>query len=146
MTKNYNADALAKELANLPHIDRTLLKERWQELYGAPPPVSFSQRFLLRGIAYRLQEKTFGGLKLSTKKLFKKSEPERNVSVPAITVKSGTKLLREWHGTIHEVIVQDAGVLFNGKSYRSLTEVAQLITGAHWSGPRFFGLKKARAA
>jgi len=146
MIKNYNADGLAKELANLPNIDRASLIARWQELYGTPPPVSFSHRFLVKGIAYRLQEKAFGGLKPSTKKLFKKSEPERNVSVPAITVKSGTKLLREWHGTVHEVIVQDAGVLFNGKSYRSLTEVAQLITGAHWSGPRFFGLKRVRAA
>jgi hypothetical protein len=52
--------------------------------------------------------------------------------------------MRDWHGVAHEVRVLDRGVLYKRKRYRSLTEVAKLITGAHWNGPRFFGLRSKR--
>ena len=54
----------------------------------------------------------------------------------------GVYLLREWGGVQHQVIMLESGVLFRGKQYRSLSEVARLITGSRWSGPLFFGLKK----
>jgi hypothetical protein len=53
-------------------------------------------------------------------------------------------LLREWHGTQHQVIVRESGIGFNGKQYKSLSEVAYRITGTKWSGPRFFGLNANR--
>ena len=62
---------------------------------------------------------------------------------PALLLKPGTRLLREWGGKTHTVIVIDDGFEYDGKRYQSLTQIARRITGAHWSGPRFFGLGKA---
>jgi hypothetical protein len=59
---------------------------------------------------------------------------------PAIPVRPGTRLMREWNGRMHLVDVTDNGFVFDGKTYRSLSAIARRITGAHWSGPRFFGL------
>jgi hypothetical protein len=56
----------------------------------------------------------------------------------------GARLIRTWKGTTHEITVVERGFAYRGRRYRSLTEIAQAITGAHWSGPRFFGLKTAR--
>src|SRR5205823_10437464 len=67
------------------------------------------------------------------------------VLAPAPLLKPGTRLLREWGGRTHTVIVLDDGFEFEGERHRSLTEIARRITGAHWSGPRFFGLRKAAA-
>ena len=63
--------------------------------------------------------------------------------MPATSVKPGTRLLREWHGVTYEVTVTEDGVLFKGKKYQSLSEVARIITGTKWSGPLFFGLRKS---
>ena len=65
-------------------------------------------------------------------------------ATPPISLKPGTRLVREWRGVTHTVLVHADGVEWNGRRYRSLTVIAREITGAHWSGPRFFGLKKAR--
>ena len=62
-----------------------------------------------------------------------------------MSTKAGTRLVREWQGTLHEVIVLDRGYLWKGKTYRSLSEIARSITGARWSGPRFFGLLDTKA-
>jgi hypothetical protein len=64
---------------------------------------------------------------------------------PAASLRPGTKLMREWHGTTHVVVVTDTGFDYAGSSYKSLTQIAKLITGAHWSGPRFFGLTKGQS-
>ena len=61
---------------------------------------------------------------------------------PPISLKAGTRLVREWRGVTHTVLVHADGFEWNGRRYRSLTSVAREITGAHWSGPRFFGLRK----
>jgi hypothetical protein len=61
---------------------------------------------------------------------------------PAISLKAGTRLVREWHGVTHTVLVEAQGFDWNGRRYRSLTILAHEITGAHWSGPRFFGLRR----
>ena len=53
-----------------------------------------------------------------------------------------TVLLRNWHGTEHQVIVRELGVEFQGRQYKSLSQVARRITGSRWSGPLFFGLKQ----
>jgi len=60
--------------------------------------------------------------------------------VPAPILRSGTRLVREWNGRTHVVDVGEDGFVFDGKTYRSLSAIAKRITGAHWSGPRFFGL------
>ncbi len=64
--------------------------------------------------------------------------PDRKAKTPAPSV--GTRLMREWNGRMHVVDVTDQGIVFDGRVYGSLSAVAKRITGAHWSGPRFFGL------
>jgi len=101
--------------------------------------------FLIRAIAYRLQEQAFGGLKPSTRRqLARVAEETAGGNSPkkpqSRKAGMGTILVREWQGNSHHVTVLDDGVAFNGKRYRSLSEVAREITGSRWSGPRFFGL------
>jgi len=136
--------SLAGELARLPGLSREELIELWRKLYETEPPKKSSNQFLIRAIAYRMQEQIFGGLTPETKRILAKAASDaaggRQISMP-VTIKPGTKLLREWHGTTYEAIISEAGVLFQGKQYRSLSEVARAITGVRWSGPLFFGLK-----
>jgi hypothetical protein len=95
---------------------------------------------------YRLQEEAFGGLKPSTRRLLarvaEKTATGRSPKSPRVRkAETGTILVREWQGAAHRVTVLREGVSFKGKRYRSLSEVAREITGSHWSGPRFFGLR-----
>jgi Protein of unknown function (DUF2924) len=89
---------------------------------------------LRRALAYERQERKFGGLPVVLRKM-----PE-----PQLKLKPGTRLMREWNGTMYSVLVTADGFDFGGKTWRSLSMIARHITGAHWSGPRFFGLKRAK--
>ena len=125
------------------------LKQRWRALYGSEPPPHISRELLIRALAYRIQEKALGGLKPSTRRLLTKvaadASARRPIEVaPEPSIKPGTVLLREWHGTQHQVIVREDSIVFNGKRYKSLSQVAYRITGTKWSGPLFFGLKANR--
>lgn len=146
MKRRIDKGRLASELAGLSHLDRPALVKRWRQVCDCEPPFNISRSLLLQALAYRMQEKALGGLKPATKRLLKKITQEhatgRQVAIPAHTIRPGTRLLREWHGTTYEVSVTEDGVQFQGKRYRSLSEVAYSITGVKWSGPLFFGLKK----
>ena len=125
------------------------LKQQWRALYNSEPPHRISRELLTRAVAYRIQEQARGGLKPSTRRLLVRlGNDARGVQPlkfePAATASAGTVLVRDWHGTAHEVRVLDRGVLYKRRRYRSLTEVATVITGAHWNGPRFFGLRSTR--
>jgi hypothetical protein len=153
MRKNCDFGGLASLLASLPGMRREELLEQWYALYDGDPPFKISQQLLIQAIAYRMQEHALGGLKPSTRRFLAKAAEEihanQKITTPPATIKSGTRLIREWRGKIHEVMIVEEGVLFQGRQYRSLSEVARLITGVKWSGPLFFGLKvadKARAA
>jgi hypothetical protein len=136
---------LSCELAQLPDLGPERLKERWRTLYGTEPPPRISEDLLRRAIAYRLQERAFGGLKVSTRRLLQRIAEDAHHSgsaTPAAAkLRPGAVLIREWRGTSHQVTVLEDGVLFRGKRHRSLSEVARKITGNRWSGPLFFGLK-----
>ena len=100
---------------------------------------------LVRGIAYKIQEQAFGGLSKAMRRRLatltrQSSEDGGAVLVPSIVLKPGTRLIREWRGETCSVLVQKDGFQWRGTTYRSLTTIAKEITGAHWSGPRFFGL------
>ena len=115
-------------------------------MYGRAPSREIGRSFLTRAIAYRLPERAFGGLKPSTRRLLIRFGEETasgsSPKKPQIRkAQSGTVLIREWQGHAHRVTMLDDGVSFNGKRYRSLSEVAREITGSRWSGPRFFGLR-----
>jgi hypothetical protein len=133
-------------LENLP-LDR--LREEWRRLNQTPPPKRLSRDILLRGITYRMQENAFGGLSKAILRKLQTSAPTDALPAskrrPRPSFKPGTRLVREWHGVTHTVVILAEGVEWRGQRYRSLSVVAREITGAHWSGPRFFGLKESRA-
>jgi hypothetical protein len=119
----------------------------WGQIFGVSPPKGISTKLLELAVAYAEQSKIHGGLKSKTAnrlKAFPASETvrsPRSVPIPRRSrLAPGTRLVREWHGRQHVVEVQENGVFYNGDSYRSLSQVARTITGARWSGPRFFGL------
>ena len=140
-------ESLAEELACLPGFPRKALVERWEKTYGRSPPKGISRRLLEYAAAYDLQSKVFGGLKPPTKrKLSKignsqaKGRSKSSQSDQRKTVSAGSRLIREWHGRTYTVDVQESGFTYDGEQYASLSQVARAITGARWSGPRFFGL------
>ncbi len=127
------------------------LRIEWRRLYRATPPTRLSRDLLTRGVAYRLQEPAQGGLSLATERRLRflaEGADQRGglAAAPAIALKPGTKLVREWRGHAHTVNVIDDGFEYRGERYPSLTRIAQRITGVHWSGPLFFGVCKRRRA
>lgn len=123
------------------------LRGEWRRLYRSEPP-RVSRDLLARGIGYRIQELQHGGLGKATRRklktLAKMFRTDGRVAPDAgLSLKPGARLIREWHGRTHTVTVTEDGFEYAGASYPSLTKVAKKITGAHWSGPRFFGLVRA---
>ena len=130
---------LGAALADLGRASRHQLAEQWAGYFGAPPPPRTSRALLLRAVAYKMQERALGGLSAGTRRRLCGPEP-RPVRHRRV-LRPGTVLVREWHGVGHQARVLEEGVLYRGERYRSLSEIARLITGTRWSGPRFFGLK-----
>jgi hypothetical protein len=140
-----------KQIAGLPKLSQDELKALWKEYLGAEPP-AYRRGFLVRGLAHRLQELTYGGLKpayqVRLDAMIEGTEKPNGAgragrrSRHDVDLLEGTKLLREWRGVMHEVTVIDGGYEHEGKRYRSLSAVARAITGTQWSGPLFFGLRK----
>ena len=142
-----NPETLTREIAALAGASRADLTSRWRVLYDTVPPRRISRELLRRVIAYRLQELALGGLKPATRRLLTRVAADalarRPIALsPASTLTPGTVLLRNWHGTEHQVIVREHRVEFQGRQYKSLSQVAGRITGSKWSGPLFFGLKQ----
>jgi len=140
-------EALASEIASLSKLSIDELREPWKAMFGKAPSCDISRSFLTRAIAYRLQEKAYGGLKPATRRLLVEfAHDDANGSAlaaaPSRIVQPGAVLVREWRGISHQVSVLEKGFSFRGKRYRSLSEVAREITGTRWSGPLFFGLKR----
>ena len=139
---------LRARLDRLQDLDGGALREEWRRFCRSEPP-RISRDLLMRAVAYRLQELEFGGLpkwaRQSLAGATTNSQPSNGnegTSKPAEPrLKPGARLVREWRGRTHTVMALDDGFEFEGRLYRSLTQIAREITGAHWSGPRFFGLK-----
>jgi DUF2924 family protein len=140
------AEKISAAIAALAALGINDLKSRWRELYDTEAPPRISRELLTRAIAYRLQEKVFGGLAPATQRLLQRvadDQPSHRARLShAPKAAPGTLLIRQWRGKAHQVTVLDEGVVYRGKRYGSLSEVARLITGTRWSGPLFFGLRK----
>lgn len=138
---------VAAEIVRLESLRTEILREEWRRLNQTPPPKRLSRELLLRGLTYALQEAAFGGLSKSTMRRLETTGGETEITAarrsrqPRRAFKPGTRLVREWQGQTYTVVVLEKGVEWRGRQYRSLSVVAREITGAHWSGPRFFGLK-----
>lgn len=138
---------LSNRLAEIAHLDMAALQDAWAGMFGHPPPKTLSRRLLESAVAYDVQAKISGGLKpairrklLRVARTTSASENETPHHKRQGALLPGSRLVREWHGRSHMVEVADRGFLYAGQRYRSLSEVARVITGAQWSGPRFFCL------
>ena len=147
---------LEQEVAALGDLSRAKLVEAWIKAHGSPPPKGVKQHLLELSAAWHLQAKRLGGLSATTRKVLLRAhqvagaqkrsvlDADADAFVPHKPARSalvsGSRLLREWNGRKHVVDVVENGFVFDGKTYRSLSAIARRITGAHWSGPRFFGL------
>jgi hypothetical protein len=130
--------SVRRQLLALMQMDKEELVAKWQDLFGTTPP-EYGVLFMRRRLAHRIQELFYGGLPdmLKTQMLSQKKLQKRNAGI----LKPGNRIVREWHGEKHEVIIRNNGVEYQGVIYRSLTAVAKKITGGHWNGRHFFGVK-----
>jgi hypothetical protein len=138
--------AAESEIAGLPDRPTHELRLSWRRLYRREPPVGLSRDLMIRVLANKLQERAHGGPSLAMKRhlntLAGEFEKGRLSFDPGVVLKTGARLVRQWRGHAHTVLVLEDGFEYEGQRYRSLTMIAARITGAHWSGPRFFGVTK----
>jgi hypothetical protein len=139
------------EIAGLLDRSTEELRLAWRKWRRTGPPLGLSRNLLVRALAYDLQERADGGpsaaLRRRMRRLAGDSEKGALCVDAGVVPKTGTTLLRAWRGQTHSVLVREDGFEYEGERYRSLTVIAERITGAHWSGPRFFGLtKRARTS
>jgi hypothetical protein len=134
------------EIAELANRPTHQLRLSWRKLYRREPPVGLSRDLMIRVLANKIQEHAYGGPSPSMNRRLNTlaGEVEKgSVSFdPGVVLKTGARLVRQWRGHAHTVLVIEDGFEYEGQRYRSLTMIAARITGAHWSGPRFFGLIK----
>lgn len=138
---------LTTEIAAASEKPTNDLRIELRRHHRVEPPPRLSRDLLVRAIAYRMQERAHGGLGKATKRrlrsLARELETRGGTALDhGIALKLGARLVREWHGQTHTVIVLEDGFDYEGQRYRSLTRIAKQITGTHWSGPRFFGLAR----
>lgn len=138
---------LKTDLERIAALSGATLTSAWAETFAASAP-EVAPSLLRRALAYERQERKFGGLPLVLRKQLETVSADQTAAMPEppLKLKPGTRLVREWNGTIYAVLVTTDGFEFAGKSWRSLSMIARHITGAQWSGPRFFGLKRAGKA
>jgi hypothetical protein len=138
--------AVEDELDRLPMMPIAQLRVRYSEVFRTEPPKAFGPDLLRRSIAHRIQEKAYGGLSRSAQRLFDQmmkayaAKPDGKLLLPR-RIKPGSVLVREWKGRSHRVMVLAEGFAYEGKTFGNLSEIASLITGVRWNGPRFFGMR-----
>jgi hypothetical protein len=138
--------AVDRLLEQLPTMERKELLRLWRDLFDPVLSPSLRREMLIPILAYRIQEKAFGGLKESTVRKLRELADVRvdggTLVQKGLRPKIGTRYIREHAGKLHEVTVLEASYEYEGATYRSLSEIARAITGTKWSGPAFFGLKR----
>ncbi len=146
-----STDALNEEIARLRDLDLKGLRARWQSMIGRAAHPQLPRHLLFAMVAYRLQADALGDLDAPTLRLLAKAGSARSDSeFGSLTdafdqqrrdLLPGTVLTREWNGQTHRVMVVQNGFAWEGRTYDSLSKIAQSITGTKWNGPRFFGLR-----
>lgn len=138
---------LAIDLERIAALQGDTLVSAWTDTFATQVP-EVAPSLLRRALAYERQERKHGGLPLVVRKQLGSISAEQTTAVvePPLKLKPGTRLVREWNGTMYTVLVTTDGFEFAGRSWRSLSMIARHITGAQWSGPRFFGLKRGGRA
>jgi hypothetical protein len=137
------------ELAGLAIMPIAGLRVRYRELFRSNPPKAFGPDLLRRSVAHRIQEKAYGGLARPIQRLLDQmikeyvAKPGGRIILPR-RIKPGSILVRQWKGKSHRVMVLADGFAYDGKTFGNLSEIAVLITGTRWNGPRFFGLRSKK--
>ncbi len=141
-----------RELERLAGLPASRLRVEWQRYFRSEAPEQLSRDLLLRAVAYKVQEQRFGSLTRTDKNMLaglagdmavgSASDSVRREARPLL--RPGVRLMRHWRGETHTVVVLEDGFDYQGGQYRSLTKIAREITGAHWSGPRFFAVAMTR--
>jgi hypothetical protein len=139
------------EIAGLCDRSTQELRLAWRKLHRTEPPLGVSRDLLIRALANHQQEHAHGGPSVALRRrlqtLAGASERGARSVDPGVVLKAGSTLVRQWRGRTHTVVAREDGFEYEGQRYRSLTVIAERITGAHWSGPRFFGVtKRARGS
>jgi Protein of unknown function (DUF2924) len=134
------------QIQRLPSLRRDELVPIWNDNFVAPPPRTLRKELMVSLLGYRIQERLHGGLSLQARNRLKQIAARlptgpRSAS-HIIAPQEGTRILRQWHGEMHEVRCTDNGLFYRGEKYSSLSKIAFVITGTKWSGPAFFGVKK----
>jgi hypothetical protein len=144
-------DSVLAQLAALPEKTPAELKQLWRDLYDREPP-SGNKPFLIKRLAYRIQELAYGGLSARAEaklNVLIEEEDRRVKGLPPLRKGdrpiAGTRLIRQWQGVEHCVTVLDDGFEYQGARYRSLSAIARAITGTRWNGPLFFALRPSRS-
>ena len=135
-----------RKIAELASMSPAQLRALWRECWRRPAP-TMAPDLLRRGIAWKLQSRVNGVLSAETKRALELAATRLRRGEPltssrSVSLKPGTRLVREWRGKIHQVIVLEQGYEHEGRHFTSLTQIASAIAGTRWSGPLFFGLKK----
>jgi len=144
------SEALEREIAGLPKMNIAELRAKWRSRLKQPPPAHIRKQLMVPLLAYKLQEQAYGGLKPEIRRqieklgaIYQRDPKAKTNSLPTgqQSIKPGTRLLRQWNGKTHQVMVVEGGFEYDGARYKSLSVIARLITGTRWSGPLFFGVK-----
>lgn len=135
--------SIESKIAHIATLSGPDLDRAWQQTFGEAAP-ALSPSLARRPLAHALQEQVHGALPVATRRAIEAIASKGISALPAapVSLKPGTRLLREWNGKMHTVLVTDEGFQFDGKTYGSLSTIAEKITGTHWSGPRFFGIRR----
>jgi len=143
-------DPVEKRLAALPIMNKGTLCDLWKQFFHSAPSSELRRDLMIPILSYRIQEQAFGSLSARAQerlrqlsRAFENSRDPSTASAPRI--RPGTRLVRQWGNQVHLVNVQTDGYEYQGNRYRSLSEIARLITGTRWSGPLFFGIKRESA-
>src|SRR5713226_4215873 len=149
MVSEVKSEELTQELKDLETRGDDELKHCWRSLYGTRPPQKIHRSLLIAAVAHRMQENALGALKSSVRRHLMQAAnnpaiPRSSPHYSSLRPRVGTVLVRDWGGVTHQAKVLEDGILFRSKRYKSLSEVARVITNSRWSGPLFFGLKSTR--
>lgn len=141
MPSRHSAEDLGRRLDEVASMSAEQIRPRWTEIFGKPPSPHLSTALLRAALAHELQARAFGGLRPTVLRRLQRLAADPCIDRSRSQLKPGSRLLREWLGKTHVVEVLDEGFRWQGTTYRSLSRVAEAITGTHWSGPRFFGMR-----
>jgi len=147
--RTFHSADVEEKLRRIAAMNKDGLRALWRALHKSEPPKAFGPDLLRRSLAYRVQELAYGGLSPRVKRELAAAvrqiikRPSARIELPR-RIQSGAVLIRQWKGRVIRVTVSDDQFLYEGKRYSSLSEIALLITGTKWNGPRFFGLRPTR--